>query len=198
MTKIDPVSTVVGVTGHRQRDFSMTDASWAQGELFRVLQQLQRESNASVLATGCAIGTDLWAASKGIGLGLLHVPYLPFQAERQSSTWNAGQVRLYNRVLAQSWTPQVFGELPEPGDAKATRTAMLQGFHDRNRAIVEASDVLVAVWTGRTHGGTAHAITEAVLADVPIVCIHLRHRRTFIPGREALSLKLNVTLPVAA
>ena len=190
---------VIGVSGHRIQSFTADTAAWVQDMLARVLRAAAESHGASVLATGCATGTDLWAAQRGISLGYLHVPFLPFEGEAQREKWPAAWQRLHQRVLDASWTPACVGTvLPAPGDRQATRDAMMVGFDRRNQALVDASDVLVAAWNGRRYGGTASALRMALLAQKPIVLLLTRDRLIRTADHERLADHLEVTLPLAA
>lgn len=188
----------IGVTGHRPADFDTVRSEWTRAELRRTLTQLRDEHGATELNDGMAAGTDLWAATAALGLGYRLHAYLPFAAEDQRLRWPSATKRLHLMTLARAATYEVAVELPPPGNHAATSAAMLRGYTIRNEALVHDADLIVAVWSGRRHGGTAHALRCAVLEGKPIILLSLRSMTTVVPGREALADRLGVTLPVPA
>lgn len=175
----------IGVTGHRARDFNRDTARWAQTELHRVFTRLRDEHDAMQLNCGMANGTDLWAAVAALDLDLELDAYLPFEAEYQNARWNATERAMHLRLLGHAGNAFVSGTLPvhpdgmSPADkGRATRAAMLALYHARNTELVNHSDVIVAVWSGRRHGGTYHALTEAASIQLPVIVLNPRTLRT--------------------
>lgn len=197
MTNTIEAPDTVGVTGHRHYAYSRPDAIWAQQELRRVLLQCQ-SMGAGMLNSGMATGPDLWAANAADEIGMPTTAFLPFEAESQRVGWPQAWKGLHQRLMAKVIETHVSVTLPEPGHAKATRNAMLDGYHLRNKLLVAHSDVLVAVWNGKTSGGTAHALREAVCSGTPVILLAVKSHRTVTPRAETLAERLEVTLPVAA
>ncbi len=197
MTNTIEAADTVGITGHRAYSYSRPDAIWAQQELRTTLLKLQ-SLGAGRLNSGMATGADLWAANAAVEIGMELAAFLPFEAEYQRSRWSSAWIGMHQRLLAKAVETHVSVTLPDPGDRAATRAAMLDGYHVRNEFLVAHSDVLVAVWNGKTTGGTAHALREAVLTDTPVVLLALRSHRVIAVRRETLAERLEVTLPVAA
>lgn len=170
-----PASTPrLGVTGHRSRDFDRNGARWCQEQLHRVIARLRSEHDGDSLNSGMANGTDLWAAVAAFDLGIHVDAWLPFPAEYQNRSWKRDERRLHQALLAKCREVNVTGSLPEPGNASVTRSAMLDLYHKRNTQLVEHSDVLIACWSGRRHGGTWHAITQAIELAVPMIVVNIR------------------------
>jgi hypothetical protein len=188
----------IAVAGHRLSSFNDRTSRFAREELSRVFTRLGADHDAKRLNTNLGAGTGLWAANIADELGYSLHAYLPFLDEPTRCSYPSAVRGAYQRLLAKCETEAVYTTLPEPGDRQATSRAMLDGYDLADEAMVAHADVLVAVWEHRRNGGTAHALSCAVRAQIPTVVISIRDMATFVASPAKLAEFLGVTPPLAA
>jgi hypothetical protein len=155
------------VTGHR--DLTGGQLSWLRPELDRVLKKLVDEHGATDAATGMALGGDTefgWAALFA-GLTLhAHIPF-PQQAERRLAEDQA----TYRRLLERCTTQTVYGPSYD-----------VKWLFVRNDGLLDAADVLVAIWDGRRKGGTYDTVKKAAARGLPIIHLDVARLQAHGPG----------------
>lgn len=145
---------VAGLTGHRRLGRAR---GWVAAELVRTVRRLHHHET-QVGISGLAWGSDtLWAHAVLSAWNLW--AYIPFP--QQADNWPAAQQVEYRRLLrrADPDRSQVFGESYD-----------VRLYHVRDRAMVDDSQVLVAVWDPSIRaGGTWQTVKYAAGLRRPII-----------------------------
>lgn len=159
---------VLGVTGRRPGYFP-----WGYDEsdprCLAFLDELGRivlervGSGFDTFVSGMALGTDMMFAEVVLGLrrsvpGIRLVAEVPFHG--QSSRWPRGSRDRYDSIRAETDEWNVHRASYDPS-----------AFAERNRAIVERSDEILAVWDGVPSGGTYGTYRMAVERGVPVTVL---------------------------
>jgi hypothetical protein len=165
-----PAPVRIGWTGHRPLYFR--DPAAAEAAVYRTAADLQREfAGALVFITGGQRGVDLWAAAAAQRLGVPFHLYLPMPLAQFAADWDAADRAALEQTWAAAAERRVLDEAGAFGPAAYTL---------RNQALAEAADLLVAVWTGRTGGGTHETVSFARALGKPI-------REVLLPGADVPS-----------
>lgn len=160
---------VVGITGHRPGSLTSDQSAWIGSELLRVLAKLRADHGSTVAICGMAVGSDIVFAEHAAALGYSVRAYVPFPGQRER--WTREWMERYDAVLA---TPGVSVRMF--GDRFDVRL-----LHQRNQAIVDDCDVLVAVLrSDSTGGGTFTTVCKARRDGRPIVHVDPLLRRTVL------------------
>lgn len=144
----------VAITGHRPEIIS--DFGWVREQLTDVLQNL----SVSKLYQGMAAGVDLLSAEVAFELNIPYVACRP---------WAGHSSRVADRTRYQT----VLDNASEIVDVNpASEYVGVWVYHNRNKFMVDAADVLVAVWNGSLTGGTAACVKYAKQKRKPMVQIN--------------------------
>lgn len=147
------MAITIAFTGHRPKDLP-------QGFTYPVFAGILDDfeiDHGSFIAGG-ALGVDTWAAEYAIQRNLpLHL-HLPFVPEVMSNFWSAQDRATLDRHIAAADSITIIH--PAGYDVRA--------YQLRNESMVNASDVLYAVWTGKPYGGTANCIRYAQAIHRPM------------------------------
>jgi uncharacterized phage-like protein YoqJ len=152
---------IIAVTGHRPHklgeewDMKGPVSGAVRAELRRLLERRRPERAIS----GMALGVDMIFAQEVLALGIPLTAAIPF--EGQEARWSPGQQIVYRKLLEHPLVEQVVCAAGGPEHAN-------HKYHNRNRWLVDHSDVLVAVWDGSA-GGTRHCYLYAREIGRPIV-----------------------------
>ncbi len=162
----------VGVTGHRLNRVNRKHLERLTPEVRRLLAQLAERAPAPGrpwLTSALADGSDQHLAALALQAGWSLHAMLPFEAGACESDLMLPTARQrFRRLLAQAARVTV---LAGPRDRPAC------AYRQLGDAMVEASDLLIAVWDGepaRGPGGTGEVVGEALRRHVPV--IHLDPR----------------------
>lgn len=144
----------IAFTGHRPQDLPR-GATYAA---FAAALDLQISPLDTTFICGGALGVDTWAAEYAISRGIPFILALPFQISDMTKFWPQ-QARA---TLALHWlrASQVHVVHPNGYDVRA--------YQERNAWMVDHADVVMAVWTGKTSGGTANCIAYAKRCSKPV------------------------------
>lgn len=150
----------VAVTGHRPGDLFGYDLAapgwqWLRGELRSLLAEL----GATEAVSGMALGVDQVFAEVALDAGVPLAAYVPFAG--QDRIWPTESQVAYRALLARA-----------ARTVTVSQVAGAQAFLERNAAMVRDCDVVVAVWTGKDSGGTAHCVRTALAAGRPLVWLN--------------------------
>lgn len=167
----------VGVTGHRPPHLAPEHLSrlreQAQG-LLRGLREAQGPAVRPRLVSALAEGADRHLADLALADGYTLHAVLPFlKAQYAADFGTPASVHEFERLLLRAWSV-----LELPGD----RAEGDRAYEAAGHAVLEQSDVLIAVWDGapsRGRGGTAAMVVEAWRRRVPV--LHLSARREAAP-----------------
>lgn len=131
----------LGITGNRPQKLPVTMHEELKKYLYQKIKSF-KEQGGELLIQGGAIGVDQWAATVAFDLGLEVYTYAPFP--QQPDKWSAEDQAVYREICQKSSLVKVFGEKYE-----------VAKFFERNNAIVDDSDIMLALYTmGTTSGGT--------------------------------------------
>ncbi len=141
----------VAWTGHRPEYFARPAEVAAQ--VGTIAAQLQAEHGAALrFHCGGQRGVDTWAAEAAARLGIPLSLYLPLPIERFAADWEPLDVDALRRSWAYATARVVVDRLGRRGAA---------AYSQRNALLAECGDLLIAVWTGLSGGGTAETIAAA-------------------------------------
>lgn len=141
----------ISFTGHRK--FGDKISFSAHEKSFRIrlqakLNELKYTSDGIIFVTGAALGVDFWAAEVAYLLDVkLHL-YLPFPREIQikAAKMSPLQISTLDRHIKHAEKVVVVNE-----------TFSTQGYGERNRALVDNSDILFSYYS-RARSGTGHCV----------------------------------------
>jgi hypothetical protein len=178
-----PIVVNVGITGHRASALTaplIRSLEPVVDEVFRQLREAAlniREADAEFdsdhpaslrLHTPLASGADQIAAKSARSSGYFVRALLPFDADEYRNDFAAGE-ELDDFDVALDAADEV---VSLPGDrADAVGAYVLVG-----ESLIEAADVLVAIWDGeqgRGAGGTAYVVERALQSSVPVIHIDI-------------------------
>lgn len=178
-----PITLNVGITGHRAAVLTAPLLETLRPVVDDVFQRLRdatrsiQKSEASFcsatpaelrLHTGLATGADQIAAKSARSTGYLVRAVLPFDPIEYRNDFAAGD-ELDEFNLELDAADEV---VALPGDRSDSNGAyVLVG-----ESLVEAADVLIAIWDGeegRGPGGTAHVVELALQSSVPVIHIDI-------------------------
>lgn len=159
----------LGVVGHRLDKLNDHDLLELRRPVQLVLDRLELLSVGSyppVVVTSLAEGADRLVASEALLRGLSITVVLPFGKDVFKDDCSSDASRQeFEALLAQAT------HVIEPVDGAISGDS---GYYWASMHIVGSSDVLIAVWDGepgRGPGGTAGAIDEALIAEIPVVWV---------------------------
>ena len=131
----------LGITGNRPQKLPSSMHEEVKEYLYQKVKSF-KEQGGERLIQGGAIGVDQWAARAALDLGLEVYTYVPFP--QQSDQWSKNEQAEYREICRKSTLVKTFGEKYE-----------VAKFFERNNAIVNDSDIMLAMYTmGTTSGGT--------------------------------------------
>lgn len=147
----------VMVTGHRPQFLSPESQAWAERELERVAVKLRDDHGMQVGISGMALGADTWWGFATLYAWQELWAFIPFP--QQIDRWAPGDI-------ARWW------ELRDRAahEVLIANEYSVGALHARNDAMLENSDLVVAVWDpSKTTGGTASAVQKAQQRGLPIL-----------------------------
>jgi hypothetical protein len=174
----DPILSV-GITGHRSIAAEPVVSGAVEAAITSVLRALQKRSRPSAAAkqfasstrfrlkvvSMLAEGADLLGMQAGLDCGAELSGVLPFDEQSYRKTFATSLSRaLFDNVLSKLSSILVLsGFVGDDGS-----------YEEANRAILDRSDVLIAVWDGdpaRGRGGTGDVVHEALKRGLPVIVI---------------------------
>jgi len=179
----EPIVLNVGITGHRASVLTAPLLETLRPAVDDIFQQLREAAlkiqNAEAafcsstpaelrLHTGLASGADQIAASSARSSGYFVRAVLPFEANEYRNDFASGdELNEFERALGDADEVVAL-----PGDRSDSDAAyVLVG-----QSLIEAADVLVAIWDGaqsRGPGGTAHVVELALQSFVPVIHVDI-------------------------
>lgn len=148
----------VAFTGHRPDKLGGYNNVCMQRWVSFLLEDTLEALKPHLAYCGMALGVDTWAAQTCIKLGIPFVAAIPFRG--QESQWPEASQQQYKDLLSKASSVTVCCH----GDYHKRKMQV------RNEYMVNACDVLIAVWDG-SPGGTANCIRYAQSRDKQIVYI---------------------------
>lgn len=170
---MDALPLRVAVTGHRPQHLFGFDSShegwkWLQAQLRRLVAEAAAQGPCEFLS-GMALGVDTVFANEVVRAHQPLVAFVPFDG--QDTRWKLAD-RLHHEHLLRCCCRVRF----------VSRLPSLEAFHRRNQAMVDACDVVVAAWNGKSSGGTYHCLQAALAAGRPVVWLDTEARRVVLVG----------------
>lgn len=138
----------------------------------KVIHLLHTKYNVDTFFCGMALGADLMAASEilkykeAFNKKIEIIPTIPCLT--QTKAWGEKDKMKYKNILKMSQTPVIISE-------KFTNTCML----DRNKYMVDHSDILLGIYDGRQNGGTKYTIDYALKNKKKIILINTNSCRVY-------------------
>jgi len=145
--------------GYNESDFRCVKL---KEELTKQIRLLVRKGYTDYLS-GMALGVDVWAAQTVLALREKHPDLklhciLPCVGQERS--WNDEAKALYYSIVKQA-DSRVY----------TSRSYYKNCMFDRNRFMVDHSDLLLAVYSGITSGGTANTVNHARQRDRNLIIL---------------------------
>jgi uncharacterized phage-like protein YoqJ len=164
-------TTTIAFTGHRPQALggfapNLTHA-WVRQTLASAIDAAL-ECGFTTFISGMALGVDTWAAIEVLnrrGCGARLIAAVPFAG--QESLWPAEARRVYDFILGEA-------ELLHVVSDGAYAPAKM---HVRDKWMVDHASGVIAVWDGRTNGGTFATVKYARTEGLPLLQIDPLQRR---------------------
>ncbi len=152
MEKVERLT--VSITGHRPED--IPDEQWTKDAIKEALCAL----NPKLVIQGMAAGVDLWSGVTSWHLGIPYKCVKPWRGHKP----RVADEYMYNWCLSNS--------VENTEVSPATDYPGVWIYQDRNKVMVDEADVVLAVWSGKTKGGTYACIKYAKSKGKPIYVIN--------------------------
>lgn len=183
----------VGVTGHRPAGLLQVDQELLALRVREVLDflalrfgQSEKRDPAPRLLSPLAEGADRLVARLALESGWQLVSVLPFPRQDYERDFITSDSRAeFSWFLAQA------GEVRELGGVREGSTGPDQAYAAVGNAVLEGSDLLIALWDGeraRGPGGTGEVVDAALARGTPVIWIDARppHGVMVLPDRVGL------------
>lgn len=159
----------VGVVGHRPDVFDPRHVEQVRGCVRRALRHIHTISSNVKLISPLAEGADRLVAEEALSLGIPLICLLPFaRSEYVRDFESARSIDGFDALLRRA---ERVIELEGNHHNHPEREA---GYAAVSDALLERSDVLLAVWDGkpaRGKGGTANSVKGALNRGIPVIWI---------------------------
>lgn len=154
LTTPQPGGLRIGFTGHRD-GMGVSQVGKALQNLIGELMNFQPEVE---FHHGGARGSDLFAAMGARSAGAKTFGHYPFPSEIQTRGWSQPDISLHNEIKAG-----------DTGRRTYSQTFRTSAYFERNRGIVDSSQLMTSRYDGRNYGGTKNAIDYALQLNRPIL-----------------------------
>lgn len=151
---VESKKPVVSITGHRPED--IPDEQWTKDAIKEALGTLSPK----LVIQGMAAGVDLWSGVISWHLG---IPY------KCVKPWRGHKPRIADEYM-YNWCLKNTVEVSEASPSVDYPGVWI--YHDRNKLMVDEADIVLAVWSGKTKGGTYACIKYAKSEGKPIYVIN--------------------------
>lgn len=204
-----PVALNVGITGHRSSVLTAPLVETLEpvvDEIFRQLREAvlkggETDPDADVAArlrlhTPLATGADQIAAKSARSSGYFVRAVLPFEADEYRKDFAPGdELDQFERALDAADEVVAL-----PGDRTDAEGAYVQV----GQSLIDAADVIVAIWDGEEGhgpGGTAHVVELAMQSAVPVIHVDINRgsnevrMRALVGGRATAYVNASLEDP---
>ena len=155
----------VGITGFRPQKLPWGYNSECPAEI-ALRKDLEKTMNELYdrgyrdFISGMALGADTWFAIETLYLpeARLHC-YIPFRG--QEHQWQPDEQDEFHDLLHEAYKVKYFAK----GYSK-------RAYLERDMAVVDDSDIMIAIWDGVTTGGTQHTVEYARKVGVPLIILN--------------------------
>jgi len=163
----------VGVVGHRNNRIRPEDAAPLGARVKEVLDRLAliaggQGANGLSVTSALAEGADRMGARAALASGYRLECPLPFERSEYEKDFSTEASRHEFRALLDAAT--------SIWELRGTRAEGALAYENVGEAVIEHSDLLIAVWDGEEahgRGGTADVVRAAAATRMPVVWIHL-------------------------
>jgi uncharacterized phage-like protein YoqJ len=144
--------SVIAVTGHRPQsfepvDFSCTNDLWVR--ISRAMENAFELLGATKIISGGALGVDTAAMELAVSKKIPFDVYVP--CRDQEKRWRPEQQKHYLELLTLAENVKLIHNGPYN----------FKCMQDRNEAMVNDADIVLAVWNGKESGGTYNCVQYA-------------------------------------
>jgi len=140
---------IVGVTGHRKLEHP-------EEKVKQVVEEYLTNTNPNVVVVGMALGFDMLVAEI---CAEKHIPFIAaIPCQGQTKFWNQTQKDRYVFLMKKAWKYKIVS----PGGYQVWK------MFERNKWIVEKSNMMVCYWNGKEKGGTSGCVAIAAKKDLSI------------------------------
>lgn len=154
-------------TGHRPQrlssDYGFNYKSIGWTRVINVVKDYIVNNNVTHVISGMALGFDIALAIAAIQLKNegynLHLE-AAIPCRNQSAFWNEYSQRVYSKILERCDKITILSEA-------YTKDCML----NRNKYMLDNSDVVLALWDGKCHGGTYNTVSIAKSLNKHVVVV---------------------------
>lgn len=133
---------IVGVTGHRRLKHNPESIK-------NILKQKLKKYDAGAVVTGMALGFDMLVAEVCIEEQIPFVAAVPCHG--QTKAWPAPEKDRYISLMQKAWKSTVVSKGP----------FAIWKLFERNKWVVERSNIILSYWDGNKKGGTAATVRIA-------------------------------------
>ena len=152
---------VVAITGHRPGSLNIEQRQYIQEGLEFIADGLIEYYDAEKFLTGLALGADTIWAELALKYGIEYDVYIPF--EGQEERWSQADRTRYRELRLSTNSEKVFGQ------QFSNRL-----YHARNDALIQDSDLLVAVWRPSVQkGGTFSTVQKSLRKNHPTLLLDM-------------------------
>lgn len=155
---------------------SFIDIANRYGELFELSKSGNLKFNGGVLRiiSSLASGADQWVADAAINRGYELQTILPFHREEYCKDFNVrSDLNNFQALLDKATSVLEFdGKIGK--DDLGNRVPDSQSYEVSGRAVLNQTDILIAIWDGKKSfgkGGTGQIVHEAIQKNLPVVLI---------------------------
>lgn len=135
ITNVEEQIIVLGVTGHRK-------LSHEQGVVREAFRKKLKEYNPDVVITGMALGFDMLVAEVCIEEKIPFIAAIPCM--NQIKKWPPKQKKRYREIIDKAWKYKIVSS----GQFEIWK------LFERNKWIVNRSNIMLSYWNGIEKGGT--------------------------------------------
>ena len=158
---------VLGVTGHRPNRLPEHARGFVEQQLAELFAGVARAADgiAVTLVSALAEGADMMAARAALAAGSRLDAVLPFPAREYKKDFSVEGARAFDGFCTKAALVLELG---------GTRTDEEKAYEDVGLAVLDRSDMLVAIWDGGAsagRGGTTEIVAEAARRAMPIIRI---------------------------
>lgn len=155
------VGEILGVTGHRDLGYSLA----GERLLYELALSCLADLKPRTVVTGMALGWDTAVALAALERKLKVWAFIPFKG--QEDKWSTEQKHRYAQILSKTERTVYLS-----GEGYTPQKMLL-----RNKAIVDESQRILALYDGRHSGGTDQCVSYAMSIGRPVVNAFPRFQR---------------------
>jgi hypothetical protein len=177
------LALTIGATGHRSNRLPQDARAFVERSLASALAAIFHEASEArrrhadrfaaqepllTIATALAEGADCMAAQASIAAGYRLKVILPFAAQDYAKDFSEAGLKVFSSLR---------GKADETIALNGDRARDAEAYEAAGLAILDASDILIAIWDRRPsagRGGTVEIMDEAVRRGMPVILVDAR------------------------